>query len=108
MAKDDLQRAVDALVFPAKARTLPALPGVVPLPATTRAVGPAVAGKPGGSGGGIASPLTETAVSRTYHATPQTIYSSDGVLAFRVRALQQVTLTDANGAEVIMIYQPPA
>ena len=63
--------------------------------------------KPVATGGGIASPLTETAYSaRTWHAV-KTIVSSDGLLHLRVKPIKAVTFTDANGATVVMDYKAP-
>lgn len=56
-----------------------------------------------GTGGGIASPLTETPDTRTFHESiirP----SVDGAVFFQVRAAKTVTMTDANGAAVIMEF----
>ncbi|WP_073267447.1 hypothetical protein [Phytopseudomonas punonensis] len=58
---------------------------------------------PANTGGGIASPLTETANTRTFHESVIRT-SMDGAVFFEVRAAKTVTMTDANGAEVIMEY----
>lgn len=59
------------------------------------------------TGGGIASPLTETAFAdRTYH--PQTVLTtSDGFLSIVLRPLNKVKFTDANGDPVEIIYKAP-
>lgn len=59
------------------------------------------------SSAGIASPLTETDGTRTYHAN-QTLTSSDGLLTLEFAPVNQVTMTDANSAEVRMVYAVPA
>ncbi len=57
-----------------------------------------------GAGAGIASPLVETESSREYHPA---IFrpSTDGAVFFQVRATKKVSMTDANGAAVVMEYQ---
>lgn len=76
--------------------------------------------KPPASAGaaGIASPLTEQTktidengqpkqvADRVYYA-PETILSPDGLITFRVRPLQTLSMTDANGAEVIFEFAQP-
>lgn len=59
---------------------------------------------PARTDGGIASPLTEVVNSREYHPTAQRV-STDGAVVFEVRAAKTVTMTDANGATVLMEYQ---
>lgn len=57
------------------------------------------------TGGGIASPLTETALAdRTYH-TGKYWSTSDGMILFQ--AIDQIKFLDANGAEVVQKYKPP-
>ena len=56
-----------------------------------------------GTGGGIASPLTETPNTRTFHESVIRM-SMDGAVFFEVRAAKTVTMTDANGATVLMEY----
>lgn len=53
-----------------------------------------------GSGGGIASPLVEVPNSREYHPTVLRP-STDGAVFFEVRVAKKVTMTDANGAQVV-------
>lgn len=60
-----------------------------------------------GGGGGIASPLTEASYAvREYHPTRYEV-SSDGLYVREVRPIKKVMLTDANSAEVQMIYAEP-
>lgn len=63
----------------------------------------------GGTGSGIASPLTEPdAAERTYHPE-QALTSSDGVFTIMIEPLQRLVLQDANSAEVVVEYAiPPA
>jgi hypothetical protein len=56
------------------------------------------------TGGGIASPLTETPDTREWWTTGWP--SSDGI--FEYPAEKKVTMTDANGADVILEYVEPA
>ncbi len=56
-------------------------------------------------GGGIASPLTETAYAgRTWHPA-QTLTSTDGVFTFAVRFIKTIGMTDANGAPVSLEFK---
>lgn len=56
------------------------------------------------SGSGIASPLTETPGTRTYHTSLKVIASTDGSTFISVQLPSAVTMTDATGAEVIFNY----
>lgn len=58
---------------------------------------------PPASSGGIASPVTETPNTRTFHESVIRT-SMDGAVFFEVRAAKTVAMTDANGAEVVMEY----
>ncbi|WP_268797512.1 hypothetical protein [Pseudomonas huanghezhanensis] len=98
---DDINR----LVTPKKKTTsLPALDprGRVPAAKGVGTFNPKNA--PATSGGGIASPLTETAFkAREYW--PDGMLSSDGL--FSIPAIKKLVLADANGAEaVINLAQP--
>ncbi|ODU49079.1 MAG: hypothetical protein ABS92_06810 [Thiobacillus sp. SCN 63-374] len=56
-------------------------------------------------GGGIASPLVETAyASRSWHPA-QTLTSTDGVFTFSVRFIKTLGMTDANGAGVALEFK---
>lgn len=59
------------------------------------------------SGGGIASPLTETAYTDRQYHPDQTLLSTDGLLSFKVKPLKQLTQKDANDAEVVQIFAAP-
>lgn len=63
--------------------------------------------KTGGTGGGIASPLTEQSYAEREWYMAKTLKSSDGLLTFQVQAIKQVRTTDADDVEVIMIYKEP-
>ena len=58
------------------------------------------------TGTGIASPLTESPGSRTYHDA-QTIYSSDGFLALEWSPAHELTCTDANDEDVVIVLADP-
>ncbi|MGF6694751.1 hypothetical protein M2318_004840 [Metapseudomonas resinovorans] len=62
----------------------------------------------GGTGGGIASPLTETTyAARTFW--PETILqSTDGLLSFKVKPIKEITQTDDNDLEVKQVFANPA
>ena len=101
----DLTRALQALVGQPSQSGLPAAQprGVQPM-AAARGRPAAAAAK---SGGGIAGPLTEPAYNtRTYWAD-ETIQSSDGLLTFVVKPIKQVILTDATGADVVIVFANP-
>ncbi|MCG3130195.1 MAG: hypothetical protein FLDDKLPJ_00944 [Phycisphaerae bacterium] len=56
------------------------------------------------TGGGIASPLTETDIAdRTYHAAYYT--STDGLI--QIPAIASMKFTDANSAEVMLEFDSP-
>ena len=60
------------------------------------------------SGGGIASPLTETDFnSRTYHETSIAL-SGDFLLGMEIKPIKQITMTDADGQIVLMRYADPS
>jgi hypothetical protein len=69
----------------------------------------------GGTGSGIASPLTEltkvvdgnTVPDRDYYPD-QTLTSSDGLFSFEVRPINKLKLTDANDALVEVVFAVPA
>lgn len=60
-----------------------------------------------GTGGGIASPLTEQSYAEREWYDARTLKSSDGLLTFQVQAIKRVRTTDADDVEVIMIYKEP-
>lgn len=100
--------ALESLSFGQPTRVNKALSPTTPAPSIPNRSGtslPIV--KPASSGGGIASPLAETAYSaRTWHAV-KTITSSDGLLRLRVKPIKSVTFSDANGAEVVIAFKAP-
>lgn len=66
----------------------------------------------GGTGGGIASPLTEKLTptggsTRTYYAQTSNLYSSDYLLAVEIEPLKSITMIDATGAEVLFNFASP-
>lgn len=96
---------INSLTRPPRQRTsLRRVQPVGPLPAQ-RGSGPYKAPINTGTGGGIASPVTEpTADTRQYWAGGWP--SNDGLLV--LPALRRVTMQDANGAEVIFDYADPS
>ena len=68
---------------------------------------PAIPIKGGASGGGIASPLTETPNSRTYYVETSSLYSSDYMLAVEIEPLKSVTMTDADSQTVVFNWALP-
>ncbi|BAU76126.1 hypothetical protein [Metapseudomonas furukawaii] len=61
-----------------------------------------------GTGGGIASPLTETSYYDRTHWAERTLLSSDGLLSFRVQPIKEITQRDANDAEVKQVFADPS
>ncbi|MDN4148693.1 hypothetical protein QYE80_27210 [Pseudomonas tohonis] len=61
----------------------------------------------GGVGGGIASPLIETAYTDRQYHPDQTLVSTDGILSFKVKPIKQIKQADANDNEVIQILAAP-
>lgn len=61
----------------------------------------------GGTGGGIASPLTETSYASREYWGAQSITSVDGLLTFRVLPIKQLTQADADDVEIKQIYAEP-
>lgn len=104
----DFIAAFESLTFGQTTRKNTSLPPAATPPAIPARSGTSLPiAKPVATGGGIASPLTETAyASRTWHAV-KTIVSSDGLLHLRVKPIKAVTFTDANGATVVMDYKAP-
>lgn len=95
---------------PPRTRTLPTIEARGGVPATKGVGTYTPPTRPAGGGGGIASPLTETAYSdREYYASGAVLPSSDGLLSFKVRPIKQITQTDSNNATVVQIFaEPPA
>jgi hypothetical protein len=56
-------------------------------------------------GGGIASPLTETAYADRTFFTAATIQSSDGIFTLNVSRLNTINFTDANGSPVKFVLK---
>lgn len=80
-------------------------PGTVARPTITGVVGVGSVGE----GAGVASPLTESdADDRTFHDTPRTVTSTDGVYTVEIRDIQKVEMNDANGNLVEFIFDQPS
>jgi hypothetical protein len=75
-----------------------------PLPKRGSITAKAQNGKRTGGGTTIKSPLTETAGTRTYHGTPKTITSSDGLFVLVYRNTYTVSTVDAGGNPVVFVY----
>ena len=87
---------------PANRKTLRTVDPVGGVPAR-RGSGVYQAPATSGTGGGIASPLIEVPNSREFHPTVLRP-STDGAVFFEVRVAKKVTMTDANGAQVVMEF----
>jgi hypothetical protein len=65
------------------------------------------AGTPKSGGGGIASPLTETAyANRTWHSE-KVVVSTDGLFSMKIKPVKTIGFTDANGDAVTIEYKAP-
>lgn len=91
---------INAVVAPPRTRA--SLPPIEPRGGQAGQVGTGVYSAPT-SGGGIASPLTETPGTRTYY-DPVLLPSTDGLAWIKWRAVKQISMIDANNASVVMDY----
>lgn len=110
MAKENLAEKIRQIAgFGAAAK--PALKPQVPRGARPEQTGKGTGADgrtKGGTGGGIASPLTETLYSdRKYHDEDISIPSSDGLFALVIKPLKSMKLKDASGAEVVINLAKP-
>jgi len=104
-----LQKNIKALVGkPAPAKTLAARDAAAPLPTAVGAAKPKLAGsQASGTGGSIASPLTEPDSSaREYHPAVN-LSSTDGLFTIVVRPIKKVVMQDANTRPVTIEYDTP-
>jgi len=105
-----LARDIKTLVGqPQTRKTLEAKDAATALGAATGAGKPKLGGSAGSGGAsGIASPLTEPSYeARTWHEF-KTVTSPDGIWAFRVQAVESITMMDAYDMEVVFIYAAEA
>lgn len=102
---DDINRLTVPQKEPRRLRKLEKR-GALP-PKDFTATNPAIPIKGGASGGGIASPLTETPNSRTYYDETSSLYSSDYMLAVEIEPLKSVTMTDADSQTVVFNWALP-
>lgn len=86
---------------PAVAESLPAATPIPPRVGEATAPTPAV----DGAGGGVTGPLSEADYADREWHPERTLTSSDGVLTIRFRALKQIKMFDANGAELVFEYK---
>lgn len=102
---EDIQSLVQP---PRQAKPLPRIDPVGSLP-PQRGLGTSAPASGGGTGGGIASPLSEVPQSRVYYteAQSQSIYSNDYLLSMEVLPLKSLFMTDASGAAVQMNFALP-
>jgi len=85
------------------AKVLPSAKTATEIPPRVGSAGP----KYSTAGGGIASPLTETAFAdRTYWAD-KTITSTDGLIVIVIAPIKQMKFTDANDQSVVFDYKQP-
>ena len=57
------------------------------------------------SGGGLASPLTETAYSAREWHPARYVTSSDGIFRLQIRAVKKISFTDAGGNSADLIFK---
>lgn len=58
-----------------------------------------------GTGGGIASPLTEGSASTREYFDQQLLPTTDGMVWIRWKSVKKITMADANDAEVILEFK---
>lgn len=102
-----VQEEINSLVRPTQTR--PSLRTIDPVGALPPKRGRSdYTAKAAATGGGIASPLTETDyAAREFHLA-QSLASSDGLFVWEFAAVKKVVMTDANGAEVVQIFAAPS
>lgn len=110
MAKD-LTAALHQLTMEAagqttrRDKTLPAGKGTTSIPARSGAGYEKIPQK--ATGGGVKSPLVETAYAdRTWHAD-QNVTSTDGLIVLVVKPLKTVNLRDADDNDLVIEYKAP-
>ena len=63
----------------------------------------------GNGGGGVVGDLTEpNAGTRTFHAVPRQIASTDGVFEIEIRDLQSIDLEDQEGEQTTFVFAQPS
>lgn len=105
----DFQVAFESMTFGSwqpPEKKLPAAKAAPAIPARTGASGPIV--KASGTGGGIASPLTEVAYSERTFFSLHTTTSPDGLFTLSFYPLKSIRLLDAASAEVVFNFKEPA
>lgn len=59
------------------------------------------------AGGGINSPLTETAVANRVYWSNKTLTSSDGLFTLVIKPIKKIAMTDASAAAVDLFFANP-
>lgn len=104
MSTHDLVGTLNSLLSPRQRKTLKAVESRGVLRGSRASV---LYTPKGVQGGGIASPLTEQSYAEREWYAEKTLTSSDGLLSFRVQAIKQLRMTDANDAEVLLQFKEP-
>ena len=98
---EDLNR----LIAPTRARrTLRSVPAVGAVPVTR---GRGNYTPPAATGGGVASPFTETAYSQREFHPSLYLQSADGIFVWEIKPPAKIVMTDANGAAVEQVFAVP-
>lgn len=101
----NLTRELKKLLPPTRKRgRLAAAQDRTPIPAG-QGVGKRVSTSGVSTGGGVASPLTEKAATRTYHPF-EVVTGSDGLEAVVYAPIDATTVVDAVGATIVFNYLP--
>lgn len=99
---EDINRII---THPPRAREpLPPAAGQAAIPGVGRGERSPTAG---GTGSGIASPLTEIDYADRQWHPEIAVASSDGVFALMIEPIKQVTFQDAQSKTAVVIFQPP-
>ena len=62
----------------------------------------------GGGGGAVGDMVEQNAGTRTFHAVPRLIASTDGVFEIEIRDLKTIELEDSTGAVTVFEFAQPS
>lgn len=82
--------------------------GAIPATLGTGFEGATAADSGGGEGGPVGDLTEQSAGTRTFHAVPRQIVSTDGVFQIEIRDLKTIQLEDADGAITVFEFAQPS